>query len=173
MADFGKLYAGFTPEFAKKMAELCAQADVIVPNITEACFMLGEEYREGSYTEDYIDSLLEGLAAELGASKIILTGVMYRPDEIGAAIYDSITGEKGYVSNPYIPGSFHGTGDVFASAALAGILNGMTIKDAAQLAADFTAESIQRTVDAGTDIRFGVDFEESIPNLLKHLGKID
>ena len=172
MADNGKLYYGFTPEFALKMGELCAQADVIVPNITEACFMLGEEYQEGPCTEEYIDGLLDRLAKKLGTPQIILTGVMYNKEKIGAAIYDTRTGKRGYASTHYLPHSVHGTGDVYASAALAGLMNGFDLQEAAQLAADYTVKSMEETLKTNSDLRYGVNFETTIPSLLKALKRI-
>ena len=172
MADNGKLYYGFTPEFALKMGELCAQADVIVPNITEACFMLGEEYQQGPYTEEYIDRLLDRLAKKLGTPQIILTGVMYNKEKIGAAIYDTRTGKRGYASTHYLPHSVHGTGDVYASAALAGLMNGFDLQEAAQLAADYTVKSMEETLKTNSDLRYGVNFETTIPSLLKALKRI-
>ena len=68
-----------------------------------------------------------------------------------------------------IPGFYHGTGDVFASALLSGLLNGFKLKDATQIAVNFTSASIRRTYEAQTDIRFGVNFEQSIPGFLKEL----
>ncbi|MBP3401046.1 MAG: pyridoxamine kinase [Selenomonadales bacterium] len=172
MADNGKLYAGFTPEFALKMGELCAQADVIVPNITEACFMLGEPYQEGPYTEEYIDGLLDRLAEKIGAPQIVLTGVMYDKEKIGAAIYDTRTGKKGYAFTHYLPYSMHGTGDVYASAVLGALMNGSNLQDAAQIAADYTVESMEETYRTRDDLRYGVNFETTIPSLLKALGRI-
>lgn len=172
MADNGKLYYGFTPEFALKMGELCAQADVIVPNITEACFMLGEQYQEGPYTQEYIDGLLDRLADKIGAPQIILTGVMYEKETIGAAVYDTRTGKRGYASTHYLPHSMHGTGDVYASAALAGLMNGLGLQEAAQLAADYTVESMEETLKTNDDLRYGVNFETTIPSLLKALKRI-
>ncbi len=172
MADNGKLYAGFTPEFALKMGELCAQADVIVPNITEACFMLGEPYQEGPYTEEYINGLLDRLAEKIGTPQIVLTGVMYDKDRIGAAIYDTRTGERGYASTHYLPYSMHGTGDVYASAVLGGLMNGFSLQQSAQIAADYTVESMEETYQTRDDLRYGVNFETTIPSLLKALGRI-
>ena len=172
MADNGKLYTGFTPEFALKMGELCAQADVIVPNITEACFMLGEPYQEGPYTQEYIDGLLDRLAEKIGAPQIVLTGVMYDKDKIGAAIYDTRTGEKGYASTHYLPYSTHGTGDVYASALLGGLMNGYDLQQSAQIAADYTVESMEETYQTRDDLRYGVNFETTIPSYLKALGRI-
>ncbi|MBQ5588167.1 MAG: pyridoxamine kinase [Selenomonadales bacterium] len=172
MADNGKLYTGFTPEFALKMGELCAQADVIVPNITEACFMLGEPYQEGPYTQEYIDGLLDRLAEKIGAPQIVLTGVMYDKDKIGAAIYDTRTGEKGYASTHYLPYSMHGTGDVYASALLGGLMNGYDLQRSAQIAANYTVESMEETYQTRDDLRYGVNFETTIPSYLKALGRI-
>ena len=172
MADNGKLYTGFTPEFALKMGELCSVADVIVPNITEACFMLGEPYQEGPYTREYIDGLLDRLAEKIGAPQIVLTGVMYDKEKIGAAIYDTRTGERGYASTHYLPYSMHGTGDVYASAVLGALMNGYNLQDAAQIAADYTVESMEETYRTRDDLRYGVNFETTIPSFLKALGRI-
>lgn len=172
MADNGQLYYGFTPEFALKMGELCAEADVIVPNITEACFMLGEEYQAGPYTEEYINGLLDRLYEKIGAPKIILTGVMYDDKRIGATVYDAHSGERGYASTHYLPHSVHGTGDVYASAALGALMNGFSLQDAAQLAANYTVESMEETLRVNNDLRYGVNFETTIPSLLKALNRI-
>ena len=74
MADNGSLYQGFDQPFVQKMAELCGKADIILPNLTEACFMTGMEYTSDVQTEDYVRELLSRLAA-LGARKVILKGI--------------------------------------------------------------------------------------------------
>lgn len=148
------------------MAGLCAKADIIVPNMTEAAFLLGEEYIERPYTKEYIESLLHKLS-NLGPSKVVLTGVMFDEDKLGAAAYDKMTGKISYAFSETIAGNFHGTGDIFASVMLAAYLNGKSIAQAAQIAVDFTCSSIQRTKDAGTDVRFGVNFEAGLPELMK------
>ena len=76
MADNGSLYSGFTPEFAQAMAGLCAKADVIVPNLTEASFLLGQPYIANGYTKDYIEELIKKLAG-LGARRVVLKGVSF------------------------------------------------------------------------------------------------
>ncbi|WP_085536022.1 pyridoxamine kinase [Massilibacteroides vaginae] len=168
MADNGELYKIFTPEFAAGMAKLCEKADILVPNITEASFLLGEAYQEGPYTKTFIEDLLKKLT-RLGADKIVLTGVFFDENELGAATYDKTTGTIDYLLAPRIPGYFHGTGDVFGSALLSGLLNGFSLSESAGIAVRYTTESIRRTFEAKTDIRFGVDFERSIPNFLKDL----
>jgi len=169
MADNGKLYAIFPNDFPSGMKKLCAKADVMIPNITEAVFMLNEEYADGPYERGYIESLLRRLGT-IGAKKIVLTGVFFNNDELGAAAYDTETGEIGYAFSERIEGYYHGTGDVFGSALVASMMKGRSLNESVAIAVDFTAGSIRRTKDAGTDIRFGVNFEEGIPKLLKDLG---
>jgi len=169
MADNGELYKIFPPDFPKGMRKLCAEADVIIPNITEAALMLGEEYIDGPYDKRYIESLLKRLG-KIGAEKVVLTGVFFDDKELGAAAYDSVTGEIGYAFSERIEGYYHGTGDVFGSALVASLMNGRSLNDSVKIAVTFTAGSIRRTKDAGTDIRFGVNFEEGIPKLIKDLG---
>lgn len=169
MADNGSLYAIFPQEFPSGMRRLCSKADLILPNVTEAALMLGEEYRQGPYTTDYIEGLLRRLGS-IGAKKIILTGVFTEADSLGAAAYDAETGEVSYAFHPLIPGYYHGTGDVFGSAVVSAIMNGLTLAEANTVAVNFTAESIMRTWRAKTDVRFGVNFEAGIPKFLKDLG---
>lgn len=168
MADNGVLYQSFPPTFPEGMKKLCAKADVIVPNITEAVLMLKEEYKEGPYTEDYIEGLLKKLA-DLGPKQVVLTGVYFDDKKLGAATYDKETGVVGYALSDRVEGYYHGTGDVFGSALLGALLNGVTLEDATQIAVDFTVQSISWTKAAGTDIRFGVNFEVNLPSLIKAL----
>ena len=102
MADNGVLYTGFTPEFAKEMGKLCGKADVIVPNLTEAAFMLGEEYVGENYDEDYIKGLLQRLTG-LGCKTAVLTGVSFEKGKIGAMAYDSATGTYASYFNEELP----------------------------------------------------------------------
>ena len=171
MADNGKLYSTFSPEFPKGMARLCGKADVIVPNMTEACLLVERPYREGPYSPEYIESILYALA-ELGPKKIVLTGVCFDEKRLGTATLDSSSGRIAYTLSERIEGSYHGTGDVFASALLAALLNDFDLDAAARIAVDFTCGCILRTREAGTDIRYGVNFEDGLPGLLHALGKI-
>jgi pyridoxine kinase len=168
MADNGELYKIFTPDFALAMKELCRKADLIVPNITEACLLVDEPYVNGPYTRPYIQDLLKKLS-DIGPGRIVLTGVFLDDSQLGAATYDRATGEVAYLLADKIPGYYHGTGDVFGSALLAALLNGFSLPDATQIAVNFTVASIRRTFEAQTDLRFGVNFEQSIPGFLKEL----
>lgn len=168
MGDNGELYTVFTREFAAGMRMLCQKADIIVPNLTEAALLLDEPFHPGPYTHAYIESLLRKLGA-LGPQKVVLTGVYFKEDELGAATYDRTTDTIDYVFTQKIPGYYHGTGDVFASALLSALLNDFSLIDAAAIAVHFTTDSIQRTYKAKTDYRFGVNFEQSFPDFLKEL----
>lgn len=168
MADNGKMYPLFDMEFAERMGSLCAMADIVVPNITEACFMLGREYKEGPYTPEYILDLMKALA-EKGSKKVVLTGVYFEEGKLGASTYDSETSKTSYTFRDVIPGYYHGTGDVYASALVAAVMNGRSLEDAASIAVDFTVGSILRTRASGADIRFGVDFEEGLFDLTKEI----
>jgi len=168
MADNGTLYKIFPPEFPQGMRKLCAKADIIVPNLTEAALMLGEPYVDGIYTKDYIERMLKKLS-EIGPKKVVLTGVYFDDKQLGAATYDATSDAISYAFADRIEGYYHGTGDVYGSALLAALLNGFDLAAAAQIAVNYTRASIWRTYEAKTDLRFGVDFERGLPQLIKDL----
>lgn len=170
MADSGKMYSVFNMDFALGMRSLCAMADIICPNMTEAAFLLEEEYKPGPYQKDYIERLLKKLG-NLGPKEVVLTGVMFDNDHLGAATYDRVSGEISYAFSDIVEGTFHGTGDVFASAMLAAHLKGKTLADSAQIAVEYTIQSIKRTIAAGTDLRYGVNFEAGIVKLIEEIEK--
>ena len=163
MGDNGKLYPAFDEQYAKKNATLCAVADVIVPNLTEASFMTGLPYRE-EYEEDYVRRMLQALTG-LGCRTAILTGVSLEPGKTGAMGYDSSAGEYFLYQNDKIPAQYHGTGDIFSSVAVGGLLRGLSRQDAIRLAADYTARTIDVTRHNPQNPWYGVDFEATIPEL--------
>lgn len=167
MADNGVLYKGFTQEFADNMAKLCAKADLIMPNLTEASFMLREEYRE-SYDEEYIRSLLKQLTG-LGAKRAALTGIGFRPDEIGFYMYDSTTDTYSHYYNEKLPVAYHGTGDVFASAVVGANMRGKSIEESLKIAVDFTLEAMRKTMADPNSRFYGVNFEEALPYYIELL----
>ena len=168
MADNGKMYTLFDEAYAKRMKELCDKADIVLPNITEACFMTGEEYKEGPYTKDYIEHLLKRLC-EGGPKVSILTGVYFEKDHLGAAVYDKEKETIDYAFNSRIEGYYHGTGDIFANAYFGAYMMGKSHAEAIQIAVDFTHDSIKRTLEAKTDIRFGVNFEAGLGEYAKKI----
>lgn len=169
MADNGKLYPGFDEAYATQMTSLCAKADIIIPNITEASYLTGMDYKE-SYDENYIKKMLQNLAG-LGARISILSGVSFEKDTIGVMGYDRKNDEYFYYKNEKIDASFHGTGDIFASTMAGAIGNDLTWKEAIPIAADYTAKCIKLTLDDKDGRWYGVNFEEGIPYLLKRFGK--
>ena len=121
MADNGALYPAFDKEYVDAMKTLAFTADIILPNITEACFLTDTEYQE-SYGEDYIADLLDRLTAA-GAKTIVLTGVSYTPSKTGVVVREK--GETRYYEHPKVAKGCHGTGDVYASAFVGALLNGL------------------------------------------------
>ena len=169
MADNGKLYPAFDEAFAKHMATLCGKADIIVPNVTEACFMTGTEYKE-TYDEAYIKELL-GKLADLGAKISVLTGVGFAEGKTGVMGYDKEKDEYYYYTHDRLDMSYHGTGDIFSSTCIGAMMNGFDWKEAMVIAADYTAECIRITMEDPTKPWYGVNFELAIPYLLKRIGK--
>lgn len=154
MADNGRLYTGFDADFVAEMRKLAFCADIILPNITEACLLTGIEYRE-SYDEAYIDSLLAALRAG-GARTVILTGVSYTEDTTGIVILEGDT--KSYYTHRKSPRSSHGTGDVYAAAFVGAYVGGKSAYEAAGIAGEYTLRCIENTVD-DPDHWYGVKFE--------------
>jgi pyridoxine kinase len=161
MADDGRLYSTFGGDFPDGMRRLCAGADVIVPNVTEASLMTGMEYRSGPYARAYIEETLSRLG-EITRGLAVLTGVFFDEASLGAACLDVKTGDIDYALAERVPGSYHGTGDVFASVLTAGLVLKMPPREAMRAAAEFTSAAARRTRDAGSDTRFGVNFEAGL-----------
>lgn len=165
MGDNGKLYTGFTTDFSQKMADLCAEADIIVPNLTEAAFLLGEEYRgDQPYDREYIESVLHRLAA-LGCKTAILTGVCYDGIHQGAVAYNRESGEFAEYFRENIDVKFHGTGDVFSSTLAGALVQGRSLRDSLQIAVDFTVASIHATTADHEQHWYGVRFEDCLAML--------
>ena len=164
MADNGKLYPGFGDDFPKQMARLCEGADYILPNLTEAAFLVGWKPVLEGYDQAYIESLIAALHA-LGAKRVVLTGVSLEPGLRGKAVSE---GEGvDYDFNPRLARVSHGTGDVFASVFAGAVLRGQSTLASAALAADMVCASIQATPDSHW---YGVAFEQVIPELTRRLG---
>ena len=168
MADNGKLYTGFDQNFADHMTTLCSKADIIVPNLTEASFMLREKYIASGYDENYIKSILVKLT-NLGAKIAVLTGVCLDGKSLGVYGYDKTNNQYFSYFREKIPASFHGTGDVFASALCGALTKGKDALSALKIAVDFTVESISNTIKNKNHNWYGVDFETAIPYLINEI----
>lgn len=150
--DNGKLYGGFDLNYVAAMRGLLKRADIILPNVTEACFLTGIEYRE-NYDGKFI-CRLENELKKITDGKIIITGV-----EIGGDIGELIGGSKKgeMLWHELLPVKKHGTGDIFASVFTANYLLGKGIHKSCDTAAKFVADCIRRT---DKDHFYGVNFEK-------------
>ncbi len=164
MADHGKLYRGFDRQFVEAMGALCAQADFLIPNMTEACLLTGTPWRE-SYDREFVAGLLRKLA-DLGPKSIILTGAAFSPDRTGVAVWSG--GEVYYYGHEKLPQSRHGTGDIFAAAFTGALLRGKDAMEAAQIAADFVCQCIRNSQN-DPDHWYGAKFEPLLPKLIDAL----
>ena len=161
MADNGKLYTGFDMDFVDHMKTLVAQADVLLPNITEASLLTGIEYME-QYDESYVKRLLAALT-ELGAKAVVLTGVSFEEGTTGVQVLEN--GEANYYRHEKVSKGCHGTGDVYASAFVGAYLNGKNMYEAACIAADYTLSCIKATI-IDPEHWYGVKFEAVLPELV-------
>lgn len=164
MADNGSLYPGFNVEFVGAMKDLCAAADVILPNMTEACMLTGTEYRE-TCDREFAETLCKKLC-DLGVRSVVLTGAGFRPDYTGVLLYDGKT--FSYYEHKKITKGFNGTGDCYASAFVGSLLRGRSMVEAARIAADFVLECIEKTYE-DKEHWYGVKFELALPKLIEEL----
>ena len=164
MADNGKLYPGFDEAFVEAMKGLCAKADYLVPNITEASLLTGLPYKT-EYDRAYIDTLLEALCA-LGAKNVILTGVSYAPATTGVVVYEN--GAYAYYEHEKLANGCHGTGDIYASAFVGALVRGKSAYDAARIAADYAVDCIRYTATLDNHW-YGAAFEPVLGRLLSAL----
>ncbi len=161
MADNGKLYPGFDEAFVEAMKELCGKADYVVPNLTEACFLTGMEYKT-SYDRAYIDEILEKLSI-LGCKNVIFTGVSFKEGKTGIVVYEN--GQYSYYEHDFLPNSCHGTGDIYASAFVGALVRGKSAYEAAKIAADYTVECIKATAEVENHW-YGAAFEPVLGKLI-------
>ncbi|MDO4789333.1 MAG: pyridoxamine kinase [Johnsonella sp.] len=166
MADHGRLYRGFDESFVEEMQTLCRSADILLPNITEAALLSAMPYQEGVQSEAYIREMLERLG-EIGSEAIILKGIMFDPDHLGVAVYETKKGSPRYYFRERYADTAHGTGDCFASVFCGALLRGESMYAAAALAADFVLDALKKT---GKDPAhwYGVRFEKALPGLIAY-----
>lgn len=164
MADNGRLYSIFDLEYAHHMSKLCTKADIVLPNLTEACFMTDIPYKE-EYDEAYIITVLKEMR-KLGMKTIVITGVSYDKDSTGVLIYEG--DELSYYKHEKLAKSSHGTGDIFASAFTGAVVSGKNLYDSAKIAADFVLSAMKNTL-GDENHWYGVKFEPMLKNLANKL----
>ena len=165
MGDNGRLYATLDADYVSAMRQYCARAQMLLPNITEAALLTGADYPCPGYNRAWVADMLRRLT-DMGPQAAVLTGISLAPGRIGAAALDRREERFIYCDDAFIPGMWHGAGDVFASALVGAHLNGTSLDEALRLAVRFTARCIRRTRDAGTDERLGLQFEGELINLI-------
>lgn len=166
MADHGKLYPAFGPEFPRAMAGVCAQADLVLPNLTEAAFLTETPYQE-SWTDGQVKDMLEKLLA-LGCKSAMITGYGGAQGKTGFLAMDR-SGEVISYSHELLPVSYHGTGDIFSSAVVGSLMRGLGLREAGVIAADFVSRCIEYTSAQPNAPWYGVEFEALLPELMEKL----
>lgn len=165
MGENGKLYKRFTKTFPKYMLDLCKKANVITPNITEACLLADVPFK-AEYDEEYIADLAIKLYEKIGA-KVVITGISFDERKIGVAVYG---GENvKYVFCDKVPTSYHGSGDIFSAGLLASLLNERGLRAAAEIAQNFVCGCIKSSFESGAPEKSGIIFEKKLNNIRKYL----
>lgn len=148
---------------------LCAKSDLVILPIEEIAELMGEQQREGPWDRRRVEELLRGVCSA-GAKSAVATGVWFSSDLMGSAAYSSENGSVGYAFSHWIDGIWPGSGDLFSASLISGLLHGLRLSAAMQLAVDFTADCIRQTKESGGDGRSGLSFKSSLPKLMNQLG---
>ena len=164
--DHGKPYRTVTEGMRRRMVELVSIADVITPNLTEACILLGEPYHPMPLTRAQAKSMLARLS-EKGPQKIVITGVSLAEGNMANIGYDQEHNYYWCVPCDYVPVSYPGTGDIFAAVLTASFLIGDSLPIAMSRASRFVEIAIKTTFSYGGDTRFGVMLESAMPFLMQ------
>ena len=167
LGDGGKLYAGFTKEHVSEMRRLCRKADYIIPNMTEASFLLDIPYTE-NYNQDYAEKVLRGLS-ELGCRTPLLTGVHFDSSSQGAAAYDSLNDKFYYSFGSNFDRTVHGTGDIFASVFTGAVTLGKSLQQALDISVRYTHDCIEKTLPCFDEMWYGTCFESCLGQLLEYI----
>ena len=168
MADHGEFYNRFDHECADAMRELCKLGDFILPNTTEACYILHKPWKEEFSREEMLE-----MANELSAFTkryFILKGDTNDEGKLGMIVLDKQEGTCEIVYNDKIDYVSHGTGDVFASSFVGSTMVGKSPTAAAKVAGEFTKRAIEKTI-GDENHKYGVKFEQVIPELYGLLEK--
>ena len=161
MADSGKLYHGLDTDYVTKMRILAKSATILTPNLTEACLLLGKNYRDFSINE--IKKLALELKERFKLKEVVITGIKKKKKikMVGVSANDQVF----VIENEKVGRSFFGTGDMFASSLLVAILAGYSLKEGVEIAATFIKMAIEVT-DLTQDKRLGPNYAGALPWLM-------
>ncbi len=169
MADDGELYAGLSKDFVDHMRPFTSKADVIMPNLTEACLLLGMEYKEPSlFPEEEIRQMLYRLA-DTGPEGVVITGIHFGEAEMGAVAYDKKRDIVSEARSIRHHGRFLGTGDIFSSVVTGCMLAGQSLAGATEHAVHFVNRCIEETEKADDKRWYGVNFESCLGELTGYI----
>ena len=161
MGDYGRAYPTYTDELCGEMKKLVKYADILTPNLTEACIIADEPYEKKRRMRD-LKSLAEKLSA-MGPDKIVITGIE-QGDYIANYCYER--GKEGKIRKVHRVGTQRsGTGDIFASIIAADAVNGVDFYDSVKKASQFIKKCIERSVEMELPLTDGVCFEEVLNKL--------
>ena len=165
LGDHGKLYRSITGEMVAAMTRLCRHADVITPNLTEANLLLGRS-SDGAVEDG--EEMAKALS-DSGRRSVVITGVSSRPEQVGAAWYDSDSGLTGITQGPRVDAAYPGTGDLFAAVLTGGLVRGEGLERSVVRAAEFVRLCAAHTLEQGLPTREGVEFEPLLHRLAPNL----
>ena len=166
MADDGKLYPGFDHSHVVAMRELLDYADYAKPNLTEACLLTDTPYPADGKGDISLFRELAKKLSSYGPRVIILSGATFEEGKTGVYCYYAESGREEYFQKELLAWHYHGTGDLFSSAAVGGLVLGKSPIDSCELAHDYVSEAIRYSVLNHTDgLTYGPDFEPAIPYL--------
>lgn len=168
MGDNGRIYSGLSADHAQHFRKLCRKADIIAPNITEACLLLDREYSPEISRGGVEDMLIQ--LNKLYGGYVFITGVR-DGDKLGAVGYDGSSFHGHFAPREDIV--IAGTGDIFSAAFLGAVMRGADYARALDIAVDFTYEAVRCTVEAPDKRHYGVHFELALPYLIKEIGSIE
>lgn len=161
MGDGGELYITYTKKMSKAMISLVKKADIITPNMTEACLLLQKPYENKVYSKKEAKILLKELA-ELGPNKIVITDVLLAENSHGNLGYDKEKDLFIHVPINYVPEIYPGTGDMYASVLTGSITIGERLDIAMNKATAFVEEAAKGTYQNRSFNKEGIAFEKTL-----------
>ena len=172
MGDNGSLYQGFDSNYVEAMKAFCQQADVIIPNLTEAAFLTDTPYlEEGSYDEATIEKLLRELT-KLGPRKVILTGISFETEKIGLAYFDKEANQVIYRMRKRYHSHFYGSGDLLTAILSAGYFHNLNFLKVCDLALDILDKVLSFTLSSGRPLKYGLCYEPYIGYLFNGINEL-
>lgn len=164
MGDNGRIYATYTEKLCRDMRRLIAYADIITPNLTEACFLTGTRYHATGWRRSELTALADRLL-EMGARKLVITGIHMGQDSIGNVIATQVHPEPIFQRQLQVEQTRSGTGDVFAAVLGADAVNGLDFADSCRRASRFVRQCLIETIHSESAHNTGIDFESQLMRL--------